>query len=119
MSSMFLVPAGGGAEVTALGSTYRTKTDGDAVRAAYSLLEEEFWGDTTPIHRHVDAEESFYVLEGEVEVWVDGLVAPAHRGAFIVVPRGVEHGLRRLSRDPVRMLTLVSPPGFEDRKSVV
>lgn len=113
MSSLYLLPESGGPEVTALGSTYLTKTDGTEVAGAYALLEEQFWAETTPLHRHVDAEESFYVLAGEVEVWVDGVTTLASSGDFLVVPRGVTHGLRRVSEEPVRMLTLVSPPGFE------
>lgn len=112
MSSMFLLPAGGPV-VTALGSTYHVKTDGAQVAGAYSLLEEVFWGESTPLHAHSGAEESFYVLEGSVELWVDGSTTQASSGAFIVVPRGVPHALRRLSDEPVRMLTIVSPPGFE------
>ena len=114
MTSAFLVGPGDGPVVTALGSTYVTKTDGSHVAGAYSLTEESFWADTTPIHSHVGAEEAFYVLAGEVEAWVDGTTSNAGPGAFLVVPRGVPHGLRRLSSEPVRMLTLVSPPGFEE-----
>ena len=112
MSSVFLLPRGGD-EVTALGSTYHSKTDGAHVADAYSLMEEEFWAETTPLHAHPDAEESFYVLEGRVELWSDGITSEASSGAFIVVPRGTPHALRRLSADPVRILTIVSPPGFE------
>ena len=118
MSSLFLMPDGGD-EVTALGSTYRVKTDGSHVAMAYSVMEEEFWGDTTPLHNHPDAEEAFYVLGGQVEVWAEGTVSTASAGAFIVVPRGATHGLRRLSDEPVRMLTLISPPGFEKLFAVV
>ncbi len=113
MTSAFLSAPGDGREVTALGSTYVTKTDGAHVSGAYSLTEEQFWADTTPIHTHVGAEEAFYVLTGRVEVWIDGATSQADPGTFLVVPRGVQHGLRRLSPDPVRMLTLISPPGFE------
>lgn len=74
---------------------------------------EEFWGETTPLHSHPGAEESFYVLEGRVELWAGGATSEAISGAFIVVPRGVPHALRRVSAEPVRMLTIVSPPGFE------
>ena len=80
---------------------------------AYSLTEEEFWAETTPLHRHYEAEEAFYVLDGEVEIWVEGETRVASGGAFIVVPRAVSHGLRRVSSRPARMLTLISPPGFE------
>lgn len=60
-----------------------------------------------------DGTQVVYVLSGRVEVWADETTVSASAGAFIVVPRGTEHGLRRLSDDPVRMLTLISPPGFE------
>lgn len=113
MSSVFLLRAGGGGAVTALGSTYHHKTDGAHVANAYSLMEEEFWGETTPLHAHPGAEEAFYVLEGRVELWTEGVTSEAASGAFIVVPRNTPHALRRLSPEPVRMLTIVSPPGFE------
>ncbi len=114
MTSAFLLSPGEGHEVSALGSTYTTKTDGTHVARAYSLTEETFWGDTTPLHIHAGAEEAFYVLAGDVEVWTSGTTSAAGPGAFIVVPRGVPHGLRRLSVAPVQMLTLISPPGLEN-----
>ncbi|WP_435771891.1 cupin domain-containing protein [Nocardioides sp. SYSU DS0651] len=113
MTSAFLLGPGEGPEVSALGSTYVTKTDGSQVGDAYSLTEETFWADTTPLHVHAGAEEAFYVLAGEVEAWVDGARSAAGPGTFLVVPRGRPHRLRRLSAEPVRMLTLISPPGFE------
>ncbi len=112
MSSLYLLREGGRA-VTALGSSYLHKTDGEHVANAYALMEEEFWGETTPLHAHPGAEEAFYVLAGRVEVWVDGTVWEASQGSFMVVARGAPHALRRLSPDPVRMLTIASPPGFE------
>ena len=107
------VPPGAGAIVTALGSTYTTKSDGRATAGAYSLVEEDFWGDPTPLHRHVDAEEAFYILSGRLAVWVDGVETVAEPGAFVVVPRGAAHAARRVGDMPVRMLTLISPPGLE------
>jgi mannose-6-phosphate isomerase-like protein (cupin superfamily) len=112
MSSVFLLREGG-TSVTALGSTCHQKTDGIHVANAYSLMEEEFWGETTPLHAHPGAEEAFYVLEGQVELWADEVTSTVSAGAFIVVPRNTPHALRRLSQEPVRMLTIVSPPGFE------
>lgn len=113
MSSSYLVRRGDGPSLTALGSTYRTLADGAATAGAYTLLEEEFFSDSTPLHRHVEAEEAFYVLDGELEAWVEGSTTTATPGDFLLVPRGAAHGLRRLSAEPVRLLTLCSPPGFE------
>ena len=110
---MHVVMPGQGTSVSALGSTYTSKTDGAAVAAAYSLVEEEFWGDPTPLHRHLNEEEAFYVLSGEVAVWVDGAEVVTAPGTFLVVPRGAAHAVRRITEGPVRMLTVISPPGLQ------
>ena len=102
-----------GPRLTAPGSTYTTKADGAATGGAYWLVEEEFWGESTPLHSHTSAEEGFYVLSGEVAVWLDGAETVARRGSFLLVPRGKPHALRRLTDDAVRMLTVVSPAGLE------
>ncbi len=110
---MTVIGPGEGARVIALGSTYTTKTDGEATGGAYSLVEEEFWGRDTVLHTHTKAEEAFYVLSGEAAVWIGDGETIARPGMFLLVPRGTPHALRRLSDDPVRMLTLVSPAGLQ------
>jgi len=110
---MTLLRPGEGTRMTALGSTYTTKADGSTTDGAYWLVEEEFWGDATPLHTHVGAEEAFYVVSGRAAVWVDGAETVAVPGSFVLVPRGTPHALRRVSDDAVRMLTLVSPAGME------
>ena len=110
---MPVVGPGEGALVTALGSTYIAKTTGEVTGGAYGLVEEEFWGTPTPLHTHTDAEEAFYVLSGHAAVWMDGAEIEARPGTFLLVPRGTPHALRRLTEEPVRMLTLISPPGLE------
>ena len=110
---LHLVGPGEGATVSALGSTYRTKTDGRATGGAYSLVEEELWGDPTPLHVHTREEEAFYVLSGRVAVWADGTEKVAEPGSFVVVPRGVPHAVRRVGEEPPRMLTLISPAGLQ------
>jgi mannose-6-phosphate isomerase-like protein (cupin superfamily) len=110
---LHLVRPGKGSKISALGSTYTTKTNGEANGGAYSLVEEELWGDPTPLHRHMHEEEAFYVISGRVAVWVDGTETIAVLGTFLLVPRGVAHAARRIDDEPARMLTLVSPPGLE------
>jgi mannose-6-phosphate isomerase-like protein (cupin superfamily) len=108
-----LVGPGEGSTISALGSTYTTKTDGEATGGAYSLVEEELWGDPTPLHVHTREEEAFYVLAGRLAVWVDGTEQAAEPGAFVLIPRGVPHAARRVTDQPVRMLTVVSPSGLQ------
>jgi len=45
-------------------------------------------------HTHSDHTDSFYVLEGEVEFFLDGAWHRAGRGTFLSVPPDVEHGFR-------------------------
>jgi mannose-6-phosphate isomerase-like protein (cupin superfamily) len=108
-----VVEPGEGARLTALGSTYTTKADGRSTAGGYWLVEEDFWGDSTPLHIHTSAEEAFFVQTGEVTAWLDGTEIVAGPGAFLLVPRGQPHALRRRSDEPVRMLTVVSPAGLE------
>jgi mannose-6-phosphate isomerase-like protein (cupin superfamily) len=110
---LHLVGPGEGSTISALGSTYTTKTDGEATGGAYSLVEEELWGDPTPLHVHAREEEAFYVLSGRVALWVDGKETVAAAGTFLIVPRGVPHAARRIDDEPPRMLTLISPSGLQ------
>jgi mannose-6-phosphate isomerase-like protein (cupin superfamily) len=110
---LHLVGPSEGTTISALGSTYTTKTDGAATGGAYSLVEEELWGDPTPLHVHTREEEAFYVLSGRLAVWVDGTEKVAEPGTFLVIPRGVPHAARRVGDTPPRMLTLISPAGLQ------
>ncbi len=108
-----VVLPGMGSRTSALASTYTMKADSDAIAGAYSLVEEEFSGDTTPLHVHVGAEEAFYVLSGRVAAWASESETGLEAGTFLLVPRGTPHALRRVDPAPVRMLTLISPPGLQ------
>jgi len=66
-------------------------------------------------HVHGDEDDSFFVLEGELVFMLPegDVVAPA--GTFVLLPPGVEHGLRNDGDVPVRMLNLHAPAGFDRR----
>ena len=64
-------------------------------------------------HHHPDCEESFYVIDGDLRFTVDGQSVPAPSGTFLVIPRGATHGYANPGNTPVRVLVLISPPGFE------
>ena len=63
---------GGAAELRWMGetSTYFLAT-GELTRDAFALVDERAKrGDSVPLHRHDDDMESFYVLEGEVTLFI-------------------------------------------------
>jgi len=65
-------------------------------------------------HTHEDETDSFYVLEGELDVFIDGEWKLAPPGTFLSAAPGVEHGFTK--RDPgiVRFLNIHAPGGFEE-----
>jgi quercetin dioxygenase-like cupin family protein len=68
-------------------------------------------GSVTPFHRHRDDDESFYVLEGTMTLFLEGgRVLEARPGTFVRIPHGVAHGFR--AKAALRMLVLSDPAGF-------
>jgi mannose-6-phosphate isomerase-like protein (cupin superfamily) len=61
-----------------------------------------------PPHVHREHEETFYVLEGEFEFFLDGDRTTAPTGTLIVVPRGTPHNFRGT---PGSRLLVVATPG--------
>lgn len=61
-------------------------------------FETVFWleptGPTPPLHVHPNAEESYDVLEGSIEVSIDGEWQKVSAGESAVVPAGLHHTLR-------------------------
>jgi len=66
-----------------------------------------------PRHVHEDADEAFYVLEGEAEVLVDGKTKKIAAGEAGFAPKGKEHTFRFTGEKGGKVLVVVTPGGFE------
>lgn len=66
-------------------------------------------------HSHDHEDDAFYILEGELTFIFGEREAAAGPGTFVLVPPGVEHGFRNDGADPVRMLNIHAPGGFDRR----
>jgi quercetin dioxygenase-like cupin family protein len=76
---------------------------------AFFLFEDDLsQGKTTPLHRHPEADETVYVLEGEILVNVDGKESRVGAGGMTFTPKGVPHAFVVVS-DGARVLTLQTP----------
>jgi quercetin dioxygenase-like cupin family protein len=71
-------------------------------------------GGGAPPHRHSHDNESFYILEGELEFYLDGERIIATPGTFIHSPQGQIHQFTNTSSLPVKMLVWQTPSGFEN-----
>ena len=67
----------------------------------------------SPLHVHHHEDEWFYVLEGELTIWVDGQVVHAPAGSFVFGPKDVPHTFTVSSPDGARFLLVTEPAGFE------
>jgi quercetin dioxygenase-like cupin family protein len=70
-------------------------------------------GHGSPLHVHRREDEWFYVLSGEVTLWVDGRVVVASAGSFVYGPRNVPHTFS-VTSDEARFLLVTQPAGFEE-----
>ena len=66
-----------------------------------------------PIHVHHRTEEAFYIIDGEIALWLDDDVAIHRRGDYIIVPPGRRHTFWNPNEAPATYLTVISPAGFE------
>jgi quercetin dioxygenase-like cupin family protein len=69
-------------------------------------------GSGPPPHTHVYSE-LFYVLEGELEVELDGVRRTVGAGELAAVPGAAVHTYRNASTQPVRFLGVLHPAGHE------
>lgn len=70
-------------------------------------------GAGSPLHVHHREDEWFYVIEGELTIWVGGDVIKAPAGSFVYGPRDIPHTFL-VSSEQARFLLVTQPAGFEE-----
>jgi mannose-6-phosphate isomerase-like protein (cupin superfamily) len=96
-----------------LGSLAVIKATSQETDGRFSLVEVMENEGETPLHVHHNEDETFWVLEGNVEFEVGGRSVEAGPGAMLFAPRGIPH--RYVVRGgPAHMLFLFTPGGFEN-----
>jgi mannose-6-phosphate isomerase-like protein (cupin superfamily) len=68
----------------------------------------------SPLHVHHREDEWFYVLEGEVTIWVDGETFVAPAGSFAYAPNHLPHTFEVTGAEGARFLMVTQPAGFEE-----
>ena len=87
--------------------------DGDASGGALALLDERGRrGDMPPLHVHRRDEETFYVLEGELTLFVGGEQVALGPGQAALAPRDVPHAYR-VESEEAHWLVITTPAGFD------
>jgi len=94
-----------------VGDTYTVTVSGDDTNGRFCVIDMHIPpGGGPPPHRH-DFEETFILLEGEIEATFRGNKSVVRAGTTVNVPANAPHQFRNASSKPVRMLCICSPAG--------
>ena len=97
-----------------VGDTYTTLLTGNDTAGRFCLIDMHIPPDGgPPPHRH-DFEETFIVLEGELQATFRGTKRVVRAGETINVPANAPHQFHNSSSQPARMLCICSPSGQEE-----
>ena len=114
-NSINFVARDSGEAVSVVGDTYRLVTSGVQTDGAYAVIDMLVppGGGPGP-HSHDGFDESFYVLEGEVEVGSEAGFYTARAGDFVSIPKGgIVHQFQNKSKEIARVLCIAVPAGLE------
>ena len=97
-----------------VGDTYTILLKGEDTAGRFCLIDMHVPpGGGPPPHRH-DFEETFTILEGELEITFRGVKSVARAGETMNIPANAPHQFQNNSGQPVRMLCLCAPAGQEE-----
>jgi quercetin dioxygenase-like cupin family protein len=96
-----------------VGDTYTVTIDGDDTQGRFCVVDMHIppGGGPGP-HRH-DFEETFIVLDGEIEATFRGKHTVVHAGETINIPANAPHRFQNQSANPARLICICSPAGQE------
>jgi quercetin dioxygenase-like cupin family protein len=97
-----------------VGDTYTITVGGADTGGRFCIIDMHIPpGGGPPPHRH-DFEETFILLEGEVEVTFRGNKSVVRAGDTVNIPANAPHPFHNASSKPTRLLCLCSPAGQDD-----
>ncbi len=96
-----------------VGDTYTITVTGEQTAGRFCVIDMHIPpGGGPPPHRH-DFEETFILIEGEMEATFRGRKSTVRAGDTINIPANAPHQFHNASDKPVRMFCICSPAGQE------
>lgn len=89
-----------------LGQRYYPKAD---CESTFAFEANSLPGQFVPVHIHPTQDEFILLLEGQLELKLDGVWQTAKVGDLVRLPKGIPHGYFNKSDQPARALFWVSP----------
>ncbi len=105
-----------GQTISMVGDTYRVVITGEQTGGAYAVIDMLIPKNGGPgPHSHTEIEESFYIMDGEIEVMNEQGSYIARQGTFVNIPLGgMIHRFTNKQDKPARLWCTVVPSGLEE-----
>ena len=105
-----------GQKLNIAGGNYRIIVSGKETGGTFAVIEMTVPPGAGPNpHSHANFEESFFVLEGEVNFKSESGNYVAKKNSFISIPKGgMVHGFKNLTANSAKLLCTVIPAGLDD-----
>ncbi len=114
MKRYSFVPPGGGTNYNWSKDHTFVKVSAADTGGAYALMEDnlklEF---SLGLHLHRQHAETFYILDGNVDFYIDGDWMMATPGSTVHIPPGVPHAVTLPQGQTGKMLMIFQPAGFD------
>jgi len=104
-----------GKNLSVVGDTYRILISGEQTGGTFATIDMLIppGGGPGP-HAHAGFHESFYVIDGEIEVRSEAGVFAAGKGSFVHIPTGgIVHCFKNKTDRTAHLLCMVAPSGLE------
>ena len=104
-----------GQELSIAGNTYRILISGKQTAGNFAVIDKLVLPGGGPApHAHPDFQESFYVVEGQVDFKSETGNYSAKTGSFVSIPLGgIVHCFKNTTNSAARLLCTVVPAGLE------
>jgi quercetin dioxygenase-like cupin family protein len=102
-------------EWSKMGASIRIRLTSEETGTSYSLIEMSVPSHfpIAPTHHHTNFVERFIVLDGEIDIELNGVAQRLRSGESAQAEPGTRHSLRNASERPAHLLLLVMPGGHE------
>lgn len=91
------------------GGLFVFKVTSEQSGGAFILIEDTaLRGKTTPLHTHPLHDETFYVIDGELLLHIDGVEQATGPGAIAAIPRGTPHAFL-VTSESARWIGFITP----------
>jgi mannose-6-phosphate isomerase-like protein (cupin superfamily) len=113
-SQPIILPQSAGTVHNVFGAPYRFLVTSAETGGAFALIEVITPPQAgVPLHLHTREDETFFILDGSLEVRCGDSAVSVNKNSTAFLPRNVAHAFRNTGNLSAKSLVLITPGGFE------